>query len=244
MTKYIQFKNIMRQKANQFFYDDLKKKLLDYPSEPFIQYVLEFVEPFMQHGSIYMDTSNSTYKLHLEDANYIGYVSITKEDSQKGVKISISTPQKNATQQVKRGIIFAEDKITMTETSYYKSAHLLSEKLTISIFKNNENELVYRNSNTIEKLKGQKREIIETLRIKKDGDALIGAWNSEKNADLYFKASHVFSTFEDALKGAKLKLKEEEETSLEDANNFVKEWLKENSLTEAEMIMKYTPTID
>lgn len=226
----------IREEKNYLAFESLKIALADCPNSAFNKDVLSFVRPFIKSGSIKKEKKFGVYTMCLNDSNYRAYIWIKNEKEKSEITISlIPNSKRNFLNTFRRKVVFERNMITLIDTTKYEDYKSLEEKTTFSIFENNcqvnelgDNILVCKIATESQVTdKGCKKKV-EAVRVNENNDAIIEKWNTTTNKNEYFKASNVFATFEDVLKGRNINLKNEEKTSLDYSINFISDWLKEN----------------
>ena len=174
----------------------------------------------------------------MHDSNFKAYIWVRNEDDKLEVIIQITPIIKNTNLNFFfRKVIFDKDLITLIDRTSYENQKekQIEEKTIFSLFQNScqinelgENALVCRIITDSETTNEKCLKSIKALRINKNKESIIEEWNSESKENKYFKASHIFTTFEKILNGESLIFNKEEAT-YSYAINFINNWLKENS---------------
>lgn len=259
MTNYAKFKKKLRQQANQFVYNGLKRKILDCPDWTCNQYIMDLAKTFMKCGKLSAVEFNDYYTLYLNDTNYNGYLKIAEENDNKRITISLSTKHGKTSNLMRKEILIEDDQITMIDTAQYDSSVASLSTTSVSLFKNScvvnelgEMDLVYRINTKKYIENGETKDTLEEIRIKSNGEALtnirttaINVRDEQQKETKNFKTNQEASyTLADALNGVVLTLEKNEIIGEEAADSFILEWLQENPLEEVGKVMKYAPTIN
>lgn len=231
MIKYDDLKKEIRKRKNEYYWEKLKVALTNCPNAKFYNYIIAFAKPFLK-GNIERNKVCSDNSFIMHDDNFKSYMWVSDENDKLEVIIKTSPLVKgNNGNTFYRKVVFSNNLITLIDRIKYENG---DEKTTFSLFQNScqinelgENYLVcqIKTDTSTNDEKCLKR--VEALRINEENEAIIEEWNSESRENKYYKASNVFTVFENVLSGDSLYLNKEEATYLE-AINFSSSWLKEN----------------
>ncbi len=228
MIKYDKFRNEVRKRK---YWEKLKVALTNCPNAEFYNYIIAFAKHFLK-GSIERNKVCGDNSFIMHDNNFKAYMWVRDENDKFEVIIKLSPiVKRNNGNTFYRKVVFSNNLISLVDRINYENG---DEKTTFSLFQNlclinelGENALVCQIKTDTSTNDEKCLKNVEALRINEDNKAIIEEWNSESRENKYYKASNVFTVFENVLSGDNLYLNKEEANYLE-AINFSSSWLKEN----------------
>lgn len=214
MLKYNDRKEEIRLKKNIYYFENLKVALTNCHNAEFYNYIIAFVKPFL-NNKIERNKLSSNYSLLMHDDSFRVYIDVLNKDNKLEVMIRLSPIVKNTNlPSFYRKVIFDNYLITLIDRINYENQE---EKTTFSLFQNTcqinelgENALICQITDDFKVTNEKCLKRISALRINENRDCMIEEWDSLSKENKYYKANHVFTTFEDALIGEYLKLEKEE----------------------------------
>lgn len=243
MLMYNDRKEEIRLKKNIYYFENLKVALTNCHNAEFYNYIIAFVKPFL-NNKIERNKLSSNYSLLMHDDSFRVYIDVLNKDNKLEVMIRLSPIVKNTNlPSFYRKVIFDNDLITLIDRINYENQE---EKTIFSLFQNTcqinelgENALICQITDDFKVTNEKCLKRISALRINENRDCMIEEWDSLSKENKYYKANHVFTTFEKTLNGESLNF-DKEEITYSYAINFVNDLLNENLTLKEKLTKKET----